>query len=35
MNREEVQKWCLDKGFELVELNPVPEDYDLGKVNFK
>ena len=32
LNREEVQTWCLDKGFELVELNPVEEDYDLGKL---
>ena len=31
MNREDVQTWCLDKGFELVELNPVQDDYDLGK----
>ena len=30
INREDVQNWCLDKGFELVELNPVEEDYDLG-----
>jgi len=34
MNREDVQTWCLDKGFELVELNPVEEDYDLGNLCF-
>jgi len=22
------QTWCIDKGFELVELNPVPEEED-------
>lgn len=28
MSRTAVQKWCLDNGFELVELKPDPEDYD-------
>ena len=30
MNREEVLSWCLDNGFELVELDPILEDYDEG-----
>ncbi|XP_078481001.1 alpha- and gamma-adaptin-binding protein p34 [Ciona intestinalis] len=28
IKREEVQLWCIDNGFELVELDPVLEDYD-------
>lgn len=28
MSRTTIQEWCLDNEFELIELNPDPEDYD-------
>uniref|UniRef100_H2Z8X1 Alpha-and gamma-adaptin-binding protein p34 n=1 Tax=Ciona savignyi TaxID=51511 RepID=H2Z8X1_CIOSA len=28
LNREKAQLWCIDNGFELIELDPVLEDYD-------
>lgn len=28
MSRTTVQRWCIENGFELIELKPDPEDYD-------